>query len=98
MKALEKRTFEEMAYHSEKLIKGEALAMLELEKQLGKKIPLQKSFLWGNFGYTLSDRHVTRLSLWKHPLDSLPRHLCKLVGLEGVPHQQEQDPDRGGIF
>ncbi|MHA1395781.1 MAG: leucine-rich repeat domain-containing protein, partial [Promethearchaeota archaeon] len=69
-------------FHGVKLYEKDADVLYELERIVKMKIPVVITVDWDSFGYTHSNYRVTRLSLYRKWLTSLPESIGNLTNLE----------------
>ncbi len=71
-------------YQSVPLIESELQVMQELEKILGRPIPLATITHWHTFGFEVHNKHVIKLAIHNTGLTSLPEAIGKLEYLQDL--------------
>ena len=64
------------------LTADEALILQKLEEAVGEEIPYVKSAAMYNHGFSVEDKKITRLSLWKKELELFPESISELTNLK----------------
>lgn len=79
-----KRSIKKVSYHEIELYQVDASALLAIENQLGKPLPLLLETTLDSFGYQMNDGRVTGLFLSNQNINTLPFELFSLTGLKNL--------------